>query len=1027
MTRLWPLAVALIALIACDQGAKPGESRARAARIAADDVLIGGPKALGQVGDYILENDQVRVIIHGPGPGRASTLFGGSIIDADLQRPEGAGGKGRDQLVEVLPAFVLAGFEPTSFEVLRDGSEGGAAAVRVHGQGADLLQLASILSTGLLFPPALEFRIDYILEPGAQHVAIDTTIINGSSEPHPLPYLSPQELVDFGFDVPGITDLELSTPLGHLLLFGEENDVFAPGRAGFDVRFSIERAYADARGFPAFPGLVTDFLATSADGVSYGLAARPSEYSYVGRYADLYAAQAPSDGGLLLPFQFSSVLAAFHTVPPRTLEPGQAFTYGVDFVIGSGDVGSVADVIYELRGQQTGQLAGRITDERSQAPVVGASVVVSTEAGERVTQLETDDAGDFAGRVPPGSYTYRVVTPFRETTAPAQVAVRAHETSSVLVELPPPATLEVQVVDELGRPAPAKVTLVGRFDDAHRGEDPRGFLYDLALGERMRPTAFDPDRTEFIEATTYTDGGITSMDVIPGTYDLVVTRGLEYHAHEESIELAEGEGSGRRVVLERAVDTRGYVGADLHVHGKNSPDSSIGHRDRVRSIAGEGVEFVAATDHNHVTDYEPAIVATGLEDWLAASTGIEVTTFELGHFNGYPLRYDAASSRGGDVIWAGETADSIFEQIRALGLYGPDETIVQVNHPRSGPLGYFDAFSLDSETGEPTVPTGLRGVFSPHGDEFLPENFSYDFDVIEVLNGKRLDELRTFRAPDPLPPPPLPDPPPEPGDIVRDAAGQPAFPGALDDWFTFLNRGARFTAVGASDSHGTLGQEAGFPRTYVHVGDLSEAPGTVTPRDVVAALRSRRAFFTNGPVLDVRVEGEPIGSDVTATGGSTSVDIQVTSANFSPFDRVVVWSNGEEIASLSVPPERRHDFSASVDLPLDNDRWVVVEVTGSESLFPVVPPLEFESLDADQVVEALGASIDLSELNPYGNLQPELTYAVTPVAVSNPIWIDATGSGSFEPPLPPIGEPIESDGTEARDLRDALNRGSKSR
>ena len=45
--------------------------------------LIGGPVAMADVGDYLLENDQLRVAIlrsvDSPGPG----VFGGSVVDID--------------------------------------------------------------------------------------------------------------------------------------------------------------------------------------------------------------------------------------------------------------------------------------------------------------------------------------------------------------------------------------------------------------------------------------------------------------------------------------------------------------------------------------------------------------------------------------------------------------------------------------------------------------------------------------------------------------------------------------------------------------------------------------------------------------------------------------------------------------------------------------------------------------------------------------------------------------------------------
>ncbi|MBL8953745.1 MAG: hypothetical protein JNK82_23420, partial [Myxococcaceae bacterium] len=58
--------------------------------------LIGGEMAHGQVGDFVLENGQVRVVIQAPKRVLGPSPYGGVIIDADLKRP--AGEAGRDQL-----------------------------------------------------------------------------------------------------------------------------------------------------------------------------------------------------------------------------------------------------------------------------------------------------------------------------------------------------------------------------------------------------------------------------------------------------------------------------------------------------------------------------------------------------------------------------------------------------------------------------------------------------------------------------------------------------------------------------------------------------------------------------------------------------------------------------------------------------------------------------------------------------------------------------------------------------------------
>ena len=49
--------------------------------------LVGGERALGDIGDYVLENERIRVVVQGPGYSRGFGVYGGSLIDADRRRP----------------------------------------------------------------------------------------------------------------------------------------------------------------------------------------------------------------------------------------------------------------------------------------------------------------------------------------------------------------------------------------------------------------------------------------------------------------------------------------------------------------------------------------------------------------------------------------------------------------------------------------------------------------------------------------------------------------------------------------------------------------------------------------------------------------------------------------------------------------------------------------------------------------------------------------------------------------------------
>src|SRR5690606_32946629 len=104
--------------------------------------------------------------------GRVNTTYGGSLVDADLQRVAGDG-KGNDQLAELLPGFFFTAIDPTEVTITADGSDGGPAAVTVKGTGGDLFQMTYLLNTGLLAPSmGLEFEQTYKLEPGKRYVTI---------------------------------------------------------------------------------------------------------------------------------------------------------------------------------------------------------------------------------------------------------------------------------------------------------------------------------------------------------------------------------------------------------------------------------------------------------------------------------------------------------------------------------------------------------------------------------------------------------------------------------------------------------------------------------------------------------------------------------------------------------------------------------------------------------------------------------------------------------------------------------------
>src|SRR5207245_2337961 len=121
------------------------------------------------------------------------------------------------------------------------------------------------------------------------------------------------------------------------------------------------------------------------------------------------------------------------------------------------------------------------------------------------------------------------------------------------------------------------------------------------------------------------------------------------------------------LALARAFDTPGWVAGDFHLHAQPSTDSGLPIAARVTSCAAEGLEVATATDHNYITDYSPVIAGT-VDPWLVGISGMELTTFEMGHFIGWPLRVDPGSTRGGEFLWAHQPPQALFDQLRQLAI-----------------------------------------------------------------------------------------------------------------------------------------------------------------------------------------------------------------------------------------------------------------------------------------------------------------------------------------------------------------------
>jgi hypothetical protein len=754
---------------------------------------VGGPVAIADVGDFLLENDQIRVAvlraIDSPGPG----VFGGSVVDIDRRRPliEFQGGHGLDRFAETFPVANLMVPEPSEVDVKveKDGSDGQEAVIRVSGQGEFLFEALGVLRTQQallegIFPNIkthIRFVTDYVLRPGARHILIRTRLELGDepaegcmplSCPDSCPdgraegpdgcltcecssvlsltqYDAPQSVFGVILGDPPMepgSEKEAGIVAGDFVFFGNQNDVFAPG-PGFDEDAEVQRAFYSGRNTFQSP-LVYDFVAAAGGDISYG-------YFTVGDETT----PAPQVNVPL----FASAATAFLAAGKQCLidpsddaacDQARTFHYERYLAVGDGDVASVLEEVYRVRGTPVGLVYGNVYWEQTLEPAKNAQLFVLSdpEPGRAwnsvdevvaanvarigspgvVNAMDADlgldrlEDGDFHASVPPGSYV--VVARDLDATAtsrPIAVTLRAGEHASIAPTLVTPATVAYRVTDDVGRAIPAKISFVSL--------DAQGAPLE---GDGMRRPYFGDSRyANGVRQIVDTHDGLGEAHVEPGVYDVVVSRGIEYSVHRERVDLSSGKLHQLDAALRREVDTSGWMSADMHLHSQPSFDSGMPVDARVLSAAVEGVELAVSTDHDTSTDYLPVIRALGLEPEVATAIGAEITTLEQGHFIGFPLTYDATTvPTHGAHDWSCEPGGAIIEGIRAIGDGMTPLTIVA--HPRDGFFGYLDQLGVDSFkfTREPPLLEADNPVF---------RTASCDFDAMELINSKRFDLVRT--------------------------------------------------------------------------------------------------------------------------------------------------------------------------------------------------------------------------------------------------------------------------------------------
>jgi hypothetical protein len=366
---------------------------------------------------------------------------------------------------------------------------------------------------------------------------------------------------------------------------------------------------------------------------------------------------------------------------------------------------------------------------------------------------------------------------------------------------------------------------------------------------------------------TYLSGDATVI-LPPGSYVVLGSHGPEHETATSSVTLADGQTVDVELRIDRAFETPGWISGDFHVHSTRSVDAQTSRELRRLGAAAEGLDLVAATDHDTIGVLGPD--ANGVR----FVSGMEMSMF-YGHMNGYPMTLEEPASyfKPG---WFLYSSTGVFERLlepvevsAALRDHGAE--IVQINHPRAD-QGVFNYINFDPETAE--------------SERTWPNP-----DTFEIINGKRLGDT----------------------------------PEVLADFLGLLTHGKKITGTGTSDVHDDLG--IGYARTLIQVADTSDLTAVWKALREGRAVATTGPFLTITATAAGGLSAK-IG-DTLATNGAVTIRIETKTPSWMPLSRVRLYENKREVLVRDATPGM---FSTTYTSSSAGDLFFLAVVEGGEAI-----------------------------------------------------------------------------------------------
>jgi Tol biopolymer transport system component len=497
----------------------------------------------------------------------------------------------------------------------------------------------------------------------------------------------------------------------------------------------------------------------------------------------------------------------------------------------------------------------------------GRRVVYSSYLGRQWNQLwlMTDEGGDPF----PITYGEHDATAPRWSPDATRIAYVSNETGDAslwVIEVPggkrsrlearerryrgPVGTLVIEVLDSsTGRPTPARVSVIAG--------DGRGYGPDDAW--RHADDGFDRGERAF-EHPYFHSAGTAEVTVPAGRLRVEVTHGLESRPFREEVLVEAGERRTLRVALSRIADLRsqGYFSGDLHVHMNYGGTYRNDTRGLARQMRAEDLDVV----ENLIVNKEQRVPDVQLFDRGRPDPGAAPDLLIV-HGQEYHTSFWGHTALLGLDDHILLPAYAAYVNTAAQSLYPDNATVLGLARAQNALVGYVHPFDA--------VPDLAKDPASfPHNPNAVPGFMAGDPVAlpVDVALG-RVDYL----------------------EVVGFSLHRPT----AEVWYRLLNCGFRIPAGAGTDAmanYASLRGPVGMSRVYARLD------GPLDRGRWLQALRAGRTMATNGPLVQLSLQGRQPGDELKLPAGRHRLEARVSLRSIVPVDHLEIVGPAGVVAAL---------------------------------------------------------------------------------------------------------------------------------